>query len=106
MPHGRVDSSQTEHDLRELMHGGLKKQEGHYVRPNKNIPVFRVTRPYLNLLVKPRIFSGFSGKNIILCILKGEMPFKMHKIIYFSPKTKYLKKWYVPTLCKIFRPVT
>ena len=26
------------------------------LRPNKKIPVFRVTRPYLNLLVKPRIF--------------------------------------------------
>ena len=32
----------------------------------------------------------FSGKNIIWCILKGEMPFKMHKIISFSPE--YLKK--------------
>ena len=27
-----------------------------------------------------------SGKNIILCILKGEMPFKMHKIIIFPKK--------------------
>ena len=39
---------------------------------------------YLNLLVKPRIFFRFSGKNIILCILKGKMPFKMHKIIFLS----------------------
>ena len=40
-------------------------------RPNKkNIVVFRVTGPYLNLLVKPRIFSGFIQKNITLCILK------------------------------------
>ena len=31
-------------------------------RPNKKISVFRVTRPYLNLLVKPRIFFRFSGK--------------------------------------------
>ena len=31
------------------------------LRPNKKIPVFRVTGPYLNLM-KPRIFSGFSGK--------------------------------------------
>ena len=53
------------------------------IRPNKKRPVFKVTRPYLNLLVKPRFFR-FSGKNIILCILKGEMPFKMHKIIFFS----------------------
>ena len=37
----------------------------------------------LNLLVFDHFFSG---KNIILCILKGEMPFEMHKIIYFSRK--------------------
>ena len=29
------------------------------VKPNEKIPVFRVTRPYLNLLVKPSFFSGF-----------------------------------------------
>ena len=29
------------------------------VRTNKNTHVFRMTQPYLNLLVKPRIFSGF-----------------------------------------------
>ena len=39
--------------------------------------MFRVTQPYLNLLVKPRFFFMFSGKNIC-----------------------------VPTLHKIFRPVT
>ena len=42
------------------------------VRPIKN-PVFRVTRPYLNLQVKPRFFFRFSGKNIILYILKENM---------------------------------
>ena len=57
--------------------------------PNKNIPVFRVTRPYLNLLVKPRFFQAFWKKIIILCILKG------------IPEKKN-----VPTLPKIFRPVT
>ena len=31
----------------------------------KKILVFRITGPYLNLVVKPRIFSGFSGKFII-----------------------------------------
>ena len=42
--------------------------------------------------MKPRIFLGFLEENIILCILKGEMPFegkmpfKMHKIISFSRK--------------------
>ena len=47
-------------------------------------------------------FSGFLEKNTILCILKGEMPFKMHKIIIIFPE----KKICVPTLPKIFRPVT
>ena len=56
------------------------------------IPVFRVTRPYFNLLVKPRFFSGFMEKNIILCILKGEMPFRMHKIIFLSEKKLFKKK--------------
>ena len=30
----------------------------------------------------------FSGKNIILCILKGMLPFKMHKIKYFPENWK------------------
>ena len=47
------------HDL--VMGGG----EGLSIRPNKKIPVFRVTRTYLSLLVKHRIFSGFLEKNII-----------------------------------------
>ena len=61
-----------------------------------------VTRPSLNLLVKPRTFSRFSGKKntcIIYCILQGKMPFKMHQI-------KLKKNICVPTLLKIFRPVT
>ena len=33
----------------------------HMLRPNKKIPVFRVTGPYLNLMVKPRICFRFSG---------------------------------------------
>ena len=64
-------------------------QEVVVLRPNKKIPVFRVTVPYLNLLVKPKK-SGFLEK-VILCILKGEIPFKMHKII-FSRK-KIIKKY-------------
>ena len=43
---------------------------------------------------------------MILCILKGEMPFKMHKIIFFLEKKIIKKKICVPTLSKIFRPVT
>ena len=53
------------------------------LRPIKKIPVFMVTRLYLNLLVKPRFILGFLAKNLILCILKGKMPFRMHKIINF-----------------------
>ena len=58
----------------------------------KKITGFRVTRPRpcLNLLVKPKIVFRFSGeKNRILCILKGEMPFKMHKFMYFFQKHTY-----------------
>ena len=32
------------------------------------------------------LVSGFLEKKIILCIMKGEMPFKMHKIIFFPEK--------------------
>ena len=52
------------------------------------MPVFRVAQTYLDLREKPRIFQVFWKKNIILCVLKGEMPFKMHKIIFF-PEKKY-----------------
>ena len=54
------------------------------------IPVSRVTRSNLNLLVKPRFFFRFSErKYVILCIVKGEMPFKIHKMIFFQKK-KYV----------------
>ena len=60
----------------------------------KKIPAFRGTQPYLNLLVKLRIFSGFLKKNIILCILKGEMPFKKHKFIsrFIMHKTNFFSR--------------
>ena len=67
-----------------------------FIRPNKKIPA--VARPYLNLLVKPRIFFRFSGKNIILCILKGKMPIKMHKIIFFPEKKIKNKYVFLPYL--------
>ena len=44
--------------------------------------MFRVTRPYLNLLVKPRIFFRFSEK-IFFIHFEGISPFKVHKIIFF-----------------------
>ena len=34
------------------------------------------------------------------------MPLKMHKTIFFFPGKKIIKKISVPTLPKIFRPVT
>ena len=49
------------------------------VRPYKKKTVFRVTQPNLNLLLKLGFFLEF-----FLCILKGEMPFKMHTIIYLK----------------------
>ena len=52
----------------------------------KKKSVLRVARLYLNLLVKPILFLRFYVKYIILCILKGELPFKMHKIIFFQNK--------------------
>ena len=62
------------------------------LRSNKKIPVFRVARPYLNILMKPRMYFQVFWKNIILCILKGISPFKMHKIIFLFQKRKLKKK--------------
>ena len=57
------------------------------LRPNKNISVFRVTGLKTIGSVGTHVFNFFFGKNIILCILKGILPFKMYKIIYiFSRK--------------------
>ena len=53
--------------------------------------VFRVTGPYLNLLVKIRFFSGFSGKNIILCILKVKCLSKYIEL-YFFPEKEIITK--------------
>ena len=44
----------------------LMKQVIIEFRPNKKMPVLRVTRPYLYLLVKPRIISGFLEKNFFM----------------------------------------
>ena len=41
---------------------------------------------------------------MILCILKGEMHFKMHYLFFF--RKKIFKKMCVPTLPEIFRPLT
>ena len=73
------------------------------VRPNKKIPVFRVTRPYQNLLVKPRFFSGFLGKKYNF----NAYVFQNNKIIFCSPPPLEKKNVCpLPTLPKIFRPNT
>ena len=55
------------------------------VRPNKEISVFRVTG--LKILGRVGTHIFFSGKNIILCILKDEMP---QKKISRKPEKKIL----------------
>ena len=61
-------------------------------RANKIIPVFKVTRPYLNLLVKHRIFFRFSGKKVsFYAFWKAIWPFKMHKMILYSRKNNQKK---------------
>ena len=53
--------------------------------PNKKISVDHVTGLKILDRVDTYMFFNyfFSGKNIILCILKGILPFKMYKIIIF-----------------------
>ena len=61
------------------------------VRPNKKISVFRETGLKILGRVGTHIFFNnfFGGKKyIILCILKGILPFKMHKIIFFPENLK------------------
>ena len=68
--------------------------------------MFRVTRPNLNLLVKPRFFLKVCrGKTKLYAIWKA---FRLSKCIklYFFPRKKKIKIICVPTLPKIFRPVT
>ena len=58
------------------------------LRPNKKIRVFQVTGLKILGRVGTHIFLNyfFSGKNIILCILKGISSFKMHKIVVVFPR--------------------
>ena len=50
--------------------------------------------------IKMHKITFFSENNIILCILKGQMPFKMHKITFFPEKKL------CAFLLHIFIPVT
>ena len=66
----------------------------HTIRPNKKNKFVSVTGLKILGRVGTNIFLiiFFSGKNIILCILKGEMPLKMHKII-FCPVRGFTNKF-------------
>ena len=62
------------------------------LKPNKKISVFRVMG--LNILGRVGTHIFFSGKkNVILCILKGISPFKMHKILFFPENLKKKSKF-------------
>ena len=52
-------------------------------KTNKKISVFRITGLKILGRVDTHISFFFSGKNIILYILKGILPFKMYKNISF-----------------------
>ena len=67
------------------------------IRPNKKIPVFRVTQPYINLLVKPRIFFRFSGKKNNFIHFERQNLFKIHKIVFFFPEKKKKNMCSYPT---------
>ena len=48
----------------------------------------------LNILGRVGTHIFFSGKkNVILCILKGISPFKMHKILFFPENLKKKSKF-------------
>ena len=51
----------TEETLRDVLNSKVMHIVYYKGKAKYKIPVFRVTRPYLNLLVKPRIFISFSG---------------------------------------------
>ena len=57
-------------------------------------PMFSVTRPYLNLLAKPRIFSGFLEKDIILMHFERQNAFQKAKKNRI-PEKKF-KKMFLP----------
>ena len=73
----------------------LQKAKVLSIRPNKKRCVFLVTGLKILGMVGTHFFSK---KNIVLCILKGISPFKMHKIIFFSEN---LKKFYVSPEIKV-----
>ena len=57
------------------------------IRPNPKISVFSVTRSYLNLLVKPRIFFRFSGKIYNFMHFERQNAFQnVENYIFFSKK--------------------
>ena len=60
-----------------------------FIRPNEKICVFRVTG--LKILGREATHFFFLEKDIILCILKGTLSFKMHKKNFFYRKSEIFK---------------
>ena len=54
--------------------------------PNKKIPVFRVTQPYLNLLVNLEFFSGFLEKYNFMHFARHFCLSKCIKLLFFPEK--------------------
>ena len=69
-----------------------------FQNPSESSAVVRVTIPYRNLLVKPRIFQ-FSGKYMTLCILQGIYVGKKKKKLKFSCRKHMYFLFIRPTLC-------
>ena len=93
-----------------VVHWHTFLMEKNKIRPNKKkqTPMFRVTGPYLNFVVKPRIFFRYSGKKYNFMHFE-----RRNKITFFSKCLSkciklyfFQKKICVPTLPKIFRLVT
>ena len=76
-----------------MIHGHRLQIE---IRPDKKISVFPVTGPKILGRVGTLSFSiiFFLEKNKNLCILKGSLPFKMHKIIYFPENLKQISMFH------------
>ena len=65
------------------------------IRPNEKTSVFQVTG--LNILARVGTHIFFlkkKNKKIILCILEGISPFKMHKIIFFTRTPENISRFH------------
>ena len=88
---------ETLQSLTHFTKSSVKYCPTHRAKLKKNA-CFRVTRPYLKILVNPITYFRVSG--FFLCFLKSKMPSKCIKLYFFQ------KKICVPNIPKIFRIVT